>query len=61
MAPQGCCEVCQSYGTPSRETSRDDGFGCSLLYRAGRSLGDLVVDVGTGPYDPNKLWALAEL
>jgi hypothetical protein len=42
------------------QAAGDAGFSRATLYRARKELGDLVVDVGRGPRDPHKRWALAQ-
>jgi len=37
----------------------EEGYSRRTVYRARNILGGLVVDLGTGPYDPHKCWALA--
>mgnify|MGYP001826406678 CR=1 FL=1 len=39
--------------------AREEAYSRRTVYRARNLLGGLVVDLGTGPYDPHKRWALA--
>ena len=39
--------------------AKEAGYSRRTVYRARQLLGGLVVDLGAGPYDPNKRWALA--
>jgi len=41
------------------DAAREAGYSRNTLYRARQLLGGLVVDLGAGPYDPHKRWALA--
>ena len=42
------------------EAAREEGFSRSMVYRARRSLGELVVEVGMNARDPRKRWRVGE-
>ena len=52
-------------GTPVKpadlvRAAAEANFSRNTLYRARHALADSIVELGTGPRDPNKRWTLAE-